>query len=254
MLNEGGKPRGDGIGQWRFAGARKGAGEQQGARVVIDAVAVGAVRYRIDGVLQYAGSVAKGEEVAGLDLRQRVPLSPGSHSTDRQQNCRPSEFAAGLEAREIAFGRLRPRHRSARAWRTPAHAPAASSVWSGRRSRRSGPGIAGEQNAAPVSPPSWRAVGRRYDRFAQSKLYASARGHGLPSGASRRRRNIEMKSSRVAVHQPVEEDDYDLDVEFPHARRPRDRPRPDRTRLGGSRPERHRRHSGASTTPVRRRA
>ena len=56
------------LGQLRFAGVRKRAREQQGASVVVDTVAMGAIRHRMDGVLEHAGTVAEREEMPDPQL------------------------------------------------------------------------------------------------------------------------------------------------------------------------------------------
>ena len=64
--------------QLRFAGIGKRAREQQGASVVVDTIAVSAVRHRMDGVLKHAGIVAEREEMADPHLRNGSTLAHGT--------------------------------------------------------------------------------------------------------------------------------------------------------------------------------
>ena len=76
VLDEGRKACGERLGQLRFARARKRAREQQGASVVVDTVAVGAVRHGMDGVLEHARAVAEREEMTESGPPEaRVPCS-----------------------------------------------------------------------------------------------------------------------------------------------------------------------------------
>ena len=65
MLDEGREARGVDFGQQlRFTGICKRAREQQGASIVVDTVAMSAVRHRMDRVLEHSRIVAEREEMA----------------------------------------------------------------------------------------------------------------------------------------------------------------------------------------------
>ena len=60
MLDERGKAGRQSLGQTFFAGIVEGAGEQQGARIVVHAIAVRAIRYRMRRVLEQADRLGLG--------------------------------------------------------------------------------------------------------------------------------------------------------------------------------------------------
>ena len=135
--------------------------EEQGAGVVVDAVAVRAVRHRIDGVLQHARAVAEREEMPDPNFRKRAFLArKATIESTRGDIAAPALSLRGLENREIALGRLRPGHRSARRVGALAHGIAADIV------RQQAGDLAADgfgipernQNAAPVAQAvPWRA-------------------------------------------------------------------------------------------------
>ena len=75
MLDEGGKPRRQDFRQPLFAGVVEGAGHQQRAGVVVDAIAVGAVRHAMNGMLKQSGIVAHRQEMIDLHFRRRAAVA-----------------------------------------------------------------------------------------------------------------------------------------------------------------------------------
>src|SRR5579859_7158198 len=71
MLDERGKSGRQYLGQTFFAGIVESAGKQQGSRIVIDAIAVRPIRYRMHRVLEQTRIVAHGQEMAQLHVRRR---------------------------------------------------------------------------------------------------------------------------------------------------------------------------------------
>ena len=71
MLHEGGKAGRQDFRQALFAGIVEGAGQQQRAGVVVDAIAVRAIGHRMDGVLEQAGIVAHRQEMTDLHVAAR---------------------------------------------------------------------------------------------------------------------------------------------------------------------------------------
>ena len=70
--------------QWLFARRVERAGQQQGARIVVDTIAMRPVGHRMDGMLEQSGVIAHRQEMAELHLRRRqaccaqdLPSRPG---------------------------------------------------------------------------------------------------------------------------------------------------------------------------------
>ena len=114
MLNKRRKASDDGIGQLHFANILEQARKQQRAGVVINTVAVSAIRHRITGMLENAGAIAQRKEMSNLDLRYDVSISQSGHRTDRKVYSGLRIPALGPERGKVALRRLHPRHRAAR--------------------------------------------------------------------------------------------------------------------------------------------
>src|SRR3989442_10130867 len=82
MLDEGGKARRNLFGQVTFAKASEPRCKNQSARIVIDAIAVRAIRHRVNGMLQQAGAVAHGQEMSERYLRHGISCTPESFLLD----------------------------------------------------------------------------------------------------------------------------------------------------------------------------
>src|SRR6202000_1848102 len=72
MLNEGGKSRRQSFRQPLFARIVERTGHKQRAGVVVDAIAVGAVRYAMNGMLKQSCVVAHRQEMAELHFWRRA--------------------------------------------------------------------------------------------------------------------------------------------------------------------------------------
>ena len=71
MLHESCKAGGQNFRQALLARIVEGAGQQQRAGVVVDAIAVRAIGHRMHSVLEYTGIVAHRQEMADLHVRRR---------------------------------------------------------------------------------------------------------------------------------------------------------------------------------------
>ena len=97
--------------QFFLIGMRKLARQQQGTRVVVDAVPMRAVRHGMDGMLQHAGAVAERQKVSGRYFRKVLFSAPRMVELDRHHGGRAGPRMQILEAGKIASCRLRPGHR-----------------------------------------------------------------------------------------------------------------------------------------------
>ncbi len=116
VLHEGGKAGRQDFGQTFFAGIVEGTGQQQGAGVVIDAIAVRAIGHRMHGVLEQAGVVAHRQKMAELHVRH--VRGRGDQRRDRCQlgagdHLQPVTLPRMLERSQIALGGALPGHRPA---------------------------------------------------------------------------------------------------------------------------------------------
>src|SRR6202158_5624407 len=68
VLDESREARRDRLGHLRDARGRKEVREQQCPGVVVDTVAVGAIRYRMGGVLEHSGAVAERQKMPDLQV------------------------------------------------------------------------------------------------------------------------------------------------------------------------------------------
>ena len=100
--------------QLRFAALCERTREQQGARIVVDAVAMRAIRYRMDSMLDHARTIAEREKMPGPHLRYEKALACGDDRINRKRSSRLELFVCRFEDRKITFGGLHPGHRSAR--------------------------------------------------------------------------------------------------------------------------------------------
>jgi len=138
MLDECRKACGNRFGQLHFAKAREQACEQQRARVVVGTVAMGAIRYGMDGVLEHARAVAEREEMPDLNFRYDVSVSSGDDRINGNRYSRPGILALSLEDARDSAWRFAPRssiglpHRHVCAWHVGARRSSAN-----RRSRYS---------------------------------------------------------------------------------------------------------------------
>ena len=96
---------------------RKRAREQQGARVVVDAIAMSAIRHGMDGMLEHARTVAERKEMPDLHLRDGEGPCLRERSASRQRN-------------SVARPRARPRRPRDSAW---LFAPMSSTGWPHKR-------------------------------------------------------------------------------------------------------------------------
>src|SRR5476651_1113180 len=83
VLNECGKASDGRRRQMRFARPRKYACQHQGAGIVVDAIAVSAIRHRMYGVLQHTGAVAKRKEMFNLNGRNDLLFFLGGDRDNR---------------------------------------------------------------------------------------------------------------------------------------------------------------------------
>src|SRR6266568_2160051 len=65
----------------------------------------------MEGVLEHARTIAEREEMPDPHLRNNVTLAQRDDRTNRQRYFGSGTLARSLKDREIALGRLRPRHR-----------------------------------------------------------------------------------------------------------------------------------------------
>src|SRR5439155_9794821 len=128
------------------------ARKQQGARVIVDAIAMGAVCYAMDGVLEQARIIAEREKMPDPQLRNNRRLAPSYDRSYRKRKSRSSALARSLQDRKIALDGFRPRHRSAGRVRAFAHGMTADVVRQQASDLRAHSfGIPkGNQNAAPL--------------------------------------------------------------------------------------------------------
>ena len=181
MLDERGKPCCHRLGQTRTARSTKRAREQQRARVVVDAIAMRTVGYRMNSMLQQSCAVAHGEQMIGFQRRNDMTCRPDTIPDGRRVVARLGRFACGFECREIALGGLLPCHRPARRIGPPAHAIPTDIVYQQCGDLRAyGLRIPKRnQNATPIIEqlPSV-PVGRRDDRLTQAEAVGErARRH-----------------------------------------------------------------------------
>src|ERR1700674_4245887 len=70
--------------------------------------------YTVDGMLDYAGTVAKREEMPDPHLRYDGALAREADRIDRRRTSGSDVCVCGFENREIPLGGLHPGHRAAR--------------------------------------------------------------------------------------------------------------------------------------------
>ena len=91
MLDEGGKSRRQSFRQPLFARIVERAGYKQCAGVVVDAIAVGAVRYAMNGMLKQSCVVAHRQEMAELHFWRRAAVAQqraGIRARNGLERCR----------------------------------------------------------------------------------------------------------------------------------------------------------------------
>src|SRR5882724_5008812 len=103
MLDKCRKARRERLGQLGFTRILKCAREQQGPSIIIYTVAMGAVRDRIDCVLEHSCTVAEREEMADPHLRKGRCLRAGNNRTRRNDILRSAAPARSFKDREIAL-------------------------------------------------------------------------------------------------------------------------------------------------------
>src|SRR5580698_9612978 len=113
MLDEGGKTSGQGIAERLFAGSGESARDEQRARVVVHAIAMGSVRYAVHGMLEKAGVVAHGQKVLGPQVRGGEFPALRSATFVQLQNRELAVPPGMLERREVTLRRAGPGHRPA---------------------------------------------------------------------------------------------------------------------------------------------
>src|SRR5436189_5626620 len=89
---------------------------------------MGAIRDRMDCVLEHSRAVTEREEMADPQLRKSGRLPESGDRIKRNDLFRSVTLARHLKGREIALGRLRPGHRPARSVGTLAYSVTADIV------------------------------------------------------------------------------------------------------------------------------
>src|SRR6185436_6200581 len=122
VLHERCEPHGQCFGQARLAGRIESAGYEQRAGVVVDAIAVGAIRYGVYRMLEQSSLVAHREQVPELHLRRSRTVmldhGLGARRYDSESLLAPNPFEGG----KVALRRSLPGHRAAAEVSAPAHA------------------------------------------------------------------------------------------------------------------------------------
>ncbi len=113
MLDEGGKPRRQDFRQPLFAGVVERAGQEQRAGVVVDAIAVGAIRHAVNGMLKQSGVVAHRQEMAELHFRRRAAVAQQRIGVRARNGLEPMPAPGILKYRHVALGGSFPCHGAA---------------------------------------------------------------------------------------------------------------------------------------------
>ncbi len=217
MLNKRREPRRQDFRQLRFAGVVQRAGQQQRARIVVDAIAVRAVGHRVNGMLQKPRVVAHREKMRCAHIGKFILIRAGGGLR------RSIGDARGVEGCQIAHGALLPGHLAAGGIGALAHGMPANVV--GEQSDdllADGFRIAERhEHTAAVGQQFFRMpIGRRNDRASQPKAVGQRAGRHL--------RLVEIRRDVDVAHRDVFQqcrlvdelvDEYDMrfDAELAHA-------------------------------------
>ena len=113
MLDERGEPGRQHFRQTLLAGIVERARQQQRAGIVVDAIAMGAVRHAVHGMLKKAGVVAHRQEMVDLHFRRSAAVAQQRAGVRARDRLEPMSASGILEHGHIALGGPLPGHRAA---------------------------------------------------------------------------------------------------------------------------------------------